>query len=186
MLTLRKKSCLANATNESNLTFIELAEIENYNETNELGSEKTACGYLFANSGYSDIMIGIILLIFSIIGLSVSLAILIKMLNSLFNEEERSCDIYLSNSTHQRWLSYISGYVDCEFCGVFFANSLFQLCYASYWSSHHFPGSIFICIHLDHNSIGRLRTHIVRASLRLDIGVKHWHHPHWRFGSLDS
>ena len=47
---------------------------------------KYSCGFLFANTGMSDMTLGIILLLFSILALVICLIVLVKMLNSLWKE----------------------------------------------------------------------------------------------------
>ena len=45
-----------------------------------------SCGFLLANTGMSDMTLGIMLLLFSILALVICLIVLVKMLNSLWKE----------------------------------------------------------------------------------------------------
>jgi len=50
-------------------------------------ADKKACGYIFANTGLTDKVLGLILLVLSVFVLVVCLILLVKMLNSLLKEK---------------------------------------------------------------------------------------------------
>lgn len=64
-------------------------------EANATEYEKYQCGYLFANIGISDVWVGLILLVISLTLLSVCLVCLVKILNSLMENQMAGVSCYV-------------------------------------------------------------------------------------------
>ena len=78
--------------------------------SNETKTVKYACGYLFADTGLSDSIIGLILLFSSIGLLVICLIILVKMLNSLLKEKLAKTVTKTINSDIP-YVPWLTGYV---------------------------------------------------------------------------